>query len=581
MSNANRYQSPSDYYMDSQITIPAVQLPTGQLSNSVARQPKLNSIFQRAMIQPTPMPLQWHASISVKAPREPRINSCFARRIMPHPNTCLAQSQAHDSTRRKDFYPAVPATTYSENAGASIYGCFDYKRLKQTAVADLLNGKIPPQEYQGVPHHSLADTLRSKVSPFGAISNSSGCLGSGILIGKNLLLVSRHSIAGHALDDMVVELGYLEQEGFKFRIKHIVEDNEKLDFAILDVEGEPGGIFKPASLSLEEHPFCEDLPLLHHPKGKSLQVSVHAFGPRQLSSRIITYHDTDYCSSGGGYLNHRGKVIAMHLGSEWYPRFGNLQRSAIPISEIVKRVPHGIIAKIADGSIPRDTLYHAAIPRFYLAPIESDFQLDEEGKFNQETLTAAMLKHPDSRIKVDTKGKVKTSDANLRRIERLYPTLYRNTVAQSLNRGGLHGFTSGYSLLLRVDSDHVPAYEVWEKTTNAKMQQIFKKAILAAPYGDRPGQNGLPAVTIPHDNHVDLLTTGKLKACVNFRARQINLCNRLQIYQAIEENLDDYQANGLFPAYKEGVKEMLDEHVKLTTLTDTDKDALVKKFKLT
>lgn len=92
----------------------------------------------------------------------------------------------------------------------------------------------------------------------------------------------------------------------------------------------------------------ESTALLHYPLGKPLQVSVNSRDNSTLAAlRFMTYHDSDFGSSGGAYMNHEGKCCAIRLGCE---REGNdtshnTTRYALEIKTIYERHSNSLLFK--------------------------------------------------------------------------------------------------------------------------------------------------------------------------------------------------------------------------------------------
>ena len=101
-----------------------------------------------------------------------------------------------------------------------------------------------------------------------------------------------------------------------------------------------------------------------------------------------------------------------------------------------------------------------------------------------------------------TKTGVALSSTNLDYIARRYPTEFQKLQEECLNISGAHKITKQYSVTGYIESDHTIPHNVWQTTTNPKMKKLVKGS------GSRPGENGLPAITIPYKNHRKLRTTG-------------------------------------------------------------------------
>lgn len=482
----------------------------------------------------------------------------------------LTSADNVESNYRKSwgkFYGAIASNTYAHD-NASAIDNLDVTRLEQTSVLKLLNGSIRLfQHIEG--QVSLLNLIDKCKSFMGVIWFSNQCRGSCILIGQNLVLTARHCVAGVYLPDLTVEFEYLEKRGKRtYQCNHCVESHRYLDFAVLVIEEEPGLVQTPALLECSEDPVDRDLPLLHHPSGKPLCVSVHAFGPRDISSRIITNHDTDTGSSGGAYLNVKGELIGVHLGSDIYCLQMNLPRYAISLREIVRQVPHGIIAKIVQRVLNQSIPYKSTTAISYLQPAKPELIIFEEGSISQQKLTDWIPTVPGLNLTMNAQRQISTdTKADVKKIEDNFPLIFKRVVAESLNRGGQHGETRLHSIKFTVESDHVPPFNVWITTINKTMQAILKTTSSASQSRDV-----LPAVTIPWEIHRVMATT----IDADFREKLVTLCNSGDIAGAISLNLSNYKTMKLLPKFKQGVLQMLVAHRVLATIDDNDLLRLVQ-----
>ena len=119
--------------------------------------------------------------------------------------------------------------------------------------------------------------------------------------------------------------------------------------------------------------------LLHYPLDKPLQVSVHTYKETQYKLNILqTYHDSDYASSGGPYIDPKGYLVAMHIGCEFGQNTMNLPQDM----RFIKRNYFSTSAhscKLSTQILSQKQVYKSLTQSFYLAPIKRHFILDEEG----------------------------------------------------------------------------------------------------------------------------------------------------------------------------------------------------------
>jgi len=287
----------------------------------------------------------------------------------------------------KSFYAVVPAN--SQNlSGYSAADTFPITRLPQTPIMEAMaRNPVDIGHLRSPMDISLTKAIDRIKTCVGFVYDAEGQLGSCTLIASNLALVACHALEGIP-DVRTVSVGFGFGDGLEYReykILDIMEYHQDLDYAVVRLEGAPGGVYHPPKLSGEI--YQEPSVLLHHPRNKPLQISVHAsVSTGAYSDHLSAFHDSHYGSSGGGYINPQGRVFAMHLGSERNPRSLNVERLALPLSTIAQRVPRGIVALILNRKLPQDHVYcesEAGAPTYYIAPRVRGFILDLE-KWNKD-----------------------------------------------------------------------------------------------------------------------------------------------------------------------------------------------------
>jgi len=353
----------------------------------------------------------------------------------------------HYSSAEKMFYGPVPSNTQTFNQ-ACIRGHFGISLLRQTNILEVISTN--PRDFGKLmsPYEvSLAKTL-VRVSWFvGSIRDADDLyLGTGTLVSNNFMLIARHSIEGMDVRTLKVVFGNFKIPGhgysksFKYEFAYVVESHPHLDYAIVKLKNTPGMkhgyAFFSKNISLMSNPA-----LLHYPLGKPLQVSVHAFNQTQYeSNRLETYHDSDYNSSGGAYIDPSGFLVAIHLGSELDYYNMNLCRYSLPIQEIINQNPDGLLAKFADGRLDQSEPYISQTPQYYLMPTERSFIFDEEG-YPRKILTHYIKreikdKYRDGKIdfkeivgdkdlKLDRNNEVVISPESIKYITKNYLTAYQ------------------------------------------------------------------------------------------------------------------------------------------------------------
>lgn len=496
-----------------------------------------------------------------------------------HPYDCLSYS-----SENKSFNPVVPY-----NSIDYIYDpirSFDISRLPQTSLTDLFYKIIPPKPSMG--SISLAKTVIPLVNKIGSIINSSNglCLGTCTLIAHNLILAPRHAIEETDISKLKVTLDNTNYSNWMLAsirkskssfLDGVVEDSPDDDYAVLSLKVPLGKHLGYAPLSSDE--IISPPALLHHPLGKPLRISVNEVQTSAFwSLRSITYHDTDYASSGGAYCNPFGKMVAMHLGSELSNESMHLKRYALPFSNIN---PESILGKLISGDFPQNLSYRIDSSCKYLKEHPHNYFIDEEGRESEKILRGLLKDVTDKKIKrtkngkVSTaKGKKDTSDDNLSYISKKYPEKIAELKKKCLGVTGCHSVTRLYSVSNLIDSDHTIPHEVWKSTTHEVMQKIVKDGT-----GKRKGEGDMPAITIPHEIHAKLLTTGSSLESIQFRNELTELCDKGHVDEALIKCYYDYKQKGLnFNENETALKNLASHYVNKELITEEERSKIIDEF---
>ncbi|GIW22120.1 MAG: hypothetical protein KatS3mg068_1127 [Candidatus Sericytochromatia bacterium] len=172
-------------------------------------------------------------------------------------------------------------------------------------------------------------------------SDSSSKFCSGTLIDKNLFLT-----ASHCVDNAVgkaVAFNYEKVKGSTslekqehFKILKIVEDGDSkgLDYAILELEGNPGDKYGVTPIKVEMPEDNHLLTIIQHPKGQPKQVES---GPKVGVAGVYMQYadlDTEPGSSGSGVLNKDGFLVGVHTNGGCYSSGG--ANKGVLMTEIAK-----------------------------------------------------------------------------------------------------------------------------------------------------------------------------------------------------------------------------------------------------
>lgn len=481
------------------------------------------------------------------------------------------------SSKKKAYYPVVPYNTQSFHY-APVMGCFDFTRLKQTDVLDLVHSRTSqPHRFGTV---SLGKVISPLLDKMGTIEDlaTGESLGTCTLIAHNLVLAARHAVEGKNIRNLKITFGYTNFNGSfyhsgRISMDRVIEEDALCDYAIIQLKEPLGKRVGFVPLNTEGQAIAEPA-LLHYPLGKPLKVSVHAFVQTQYQTDLLlTYHDSDYFSSGGAYFDPSGRMIALHLGAQLEEETMNLLRYALPLEMLVRRNPHSLLGKFASGELSQAQSYTSSVSSLYLAPADHNYLIDEEGRESEKILRGLLTKElkKDKKIKRNKNGTISFSKPTLEHIASTYPKKFDLFKESSLGATGVHGVTRLYSVAGVIESDHTIPHNVWKSTTNPKMKTLLSGG------GKRQGENAMPAITIPWEIHRNLLTTGGVAGYQAFHQTLIDLCDQDRIDDALIQCYQEYEAKGLnLQAYKNEIKRSLEDHVNLNLISDSQKRKIIK-----
>ena len=165
------------------------------------------------------------------------------------------------------------------------------------------------------------------------------------------------------------------------------------------------------------------------------------------------------------------------------------------------------------------------------------------------------------------------------------------TVLHCLGMGGKHGDTKQYSKVDKIDSDHFPPYDAYNQACQEKNCCARVKSFFSTQYQKvRPGENLLPAITIPKVIHKKIKTTGSSLESKQFRKEQAQRIASNQVCDAITMNFNEYHEKGLFKRstyecteenfetlmskFNQGFNKALEEHKKLRFISNEEKNDL-------
>lgn len=156
-------------------------------------------------------------------------------------------------------------------------------------------------------------------------------LGTGWLIGPNLLMTNRHVIAARdrgepaaSANDLelqakgtVVQFGYDTEgeEGVEIQVGDLLAEDTELDYALLRLAASPG--HEPLRLATESMSVPEghypSVNIIQHPGGKPKEIAVRNNLVTQITTTDLRYFtDTDRGSSGSPVFDDTWTVVGLH-----------------------------------------------------------------------------------------------------------------------------------------------------------------------------------------------------------------------------------------------------------------------------
>jgi S1-C subfamily serine protease len=225
------------------------------------------------------------------------------------------------SSHQPDYHPMVKFLSYLVDLGLTeSYGLSDEQRTLFSRLVE-----------QGLENFKALKIRRS----VGRIESPKGTgIGTGVLVGKNLLLTCDHVFSKTQTQQAWVRFGYTTgsyglEDVFELDLK-LVNYNSSLDYALVKIKGEPQqSIISPANILLNEN---EKIRLVHHPLGNPVVIS--SVGEIVQVGKDYIDHNVgaDEGSSGAPIFNTHWDLVAIHRG---HPGIGrSIQKgtlSGVPI----------------------------------------------------------------------------------------------------------------------------------------------------------------------------------------------------------------------------------------------------------
>jgi S1-C subfamily serine protease len=237
------------------------------------------------------------------------------------------------SEQHLDYHPMVAFLSFLHDSGPTNYGLEDQD-------IDLCIHLI-----EWGKENLNALQARSAV---GRIESPEGTsIGTGVLVGKNLLLTCRHVFSKHYDQPAWVRFGYkagsyeLSKDLFELDMKFVQSSNQP-DYALIRIKGRPERqIIRPVSKVLSAGMLIRTI---HHPQGQYVVVS--GLGKIVQVGEDYIAHDipTAESSSGAPIFDREWQLIAIHRGDPGLGR--SLPKSAtegVPIYAVWDKISSDLV----------------------------------------------------------------------------------------------------------------------------------------------------------------------------------------------------------------------------------------------
>jgi V8-like Glu-specific endopeptidase len=184
--------------------------------------------------------------------------------------------------------------------------------------------------------------------------------GTGFLIGSNLLMTNHHVVPEKKLlGGTIVRFNY--QEDFERRALPTKDygaaqagafrASAELDYAILELEREPGGEWGWLPLQVHDVRKGNRINVIQHPNGQTKQISMHNNLVEYVGGNVLQYvTSTSPGSSGSPVLNDQWQVVGLHHagGRLVEPTTGKMygRNEGILIQSILADLPQDLRARV-------------------------------------------------------------------------------------------------------------------------------------------------------------------------------------------------------------------------------------------
>ena len=154
----------------------------------------------------------------------------------------------------------------------------------------------------------LYDNLKQSVAVVYAKDDYSVSLGSGFFIGENGIMLSNHHVYSSGMEG-IIEL----EDGRKFPIIEVLEDNTELDYVIFKIDTK-GESFTPVKIVDHDSKKGEAVFVIGNPEGMKFTLTpgiISNIDQGKRSGDIMTNAAVNHGNSGGPMFNMKGEVIGL------------------------------------------------------------------------------------------------------------------------------------------------------------------------------------------------------------------------------------------------------------------------------
>ncbi len=221
-------------------------------------------------------------------------------------------------SRHLNYHPMISLLSYISNL-AEIYALSD-----QDAILFQRLVEQGQENFNALKARSAVGRIESPVGTG---------IGTGVLVGKNLLLTCHHVFTKTQVQEAWVRFGYKTgsyglEEIYPLDL-NFVSHNHRLDYALLRIQGQPPQlIVSPSQAQLDTG---QEIRLIHHPLGKPVVIS-HIGQITQVGEDYFDHNiRAEAGSSGAPIFDRQWKIIGIHRGNPGIDRVIKETSASLPV----------------------------------------------------------------------------------------------------------------------------------------------------------------------------------------------------------------------------------------------------------